>query len=138
MTILGGRDGNSLFMLPTDLPSGATSELMVERDGGTLNDPLTAGSWTMPSPLMVVYTNPSAPAGGEVKQIILRPDRIVVIAKGTGTMPAPDGTSGDIKLTLVAGDRSFCARATAPHARDLSGRTIVSREQQPPLDCSAP
>jgi hypothetical protein len=134
-----GQDGNpASFPLPTNPSTHAL--LRVVRDGGTLADPLTAGTWKgLGSPAGIAgwkYTNPTAPSGGAVKVLLIKAKAVKVLARNTGTMPAPSGAaSGPIDTLIVANDQQYCARAEAPHATDLQDRIIKTRHQPPPALC---
>ncbi|MCP4202529.1 MAG: hypothetical protein GY769_11415 [bacterium] len=137
-------DYPSGFPLPTD-PATNGGSVTVSRDGGTLSDPLTAGSWkglgNPPGSKGWKYENTSAPSGGAVKKALFKSRVIKVVAKGTGSMPVPTASNGRIDTTIVADDQKYCAEADPPHFKELAGRLIESRssmETLGPAACASP
>jgi hypothetical protein len=127
------------FPLPGD-PVANGGSVTVTRDGGTLLDPLTAGTWTglgsPPGTRGWKYRNPDAPVGGEVSVLVIKEKSINVLTMGTGTMPPPSGASCNITTLVEVDDQTYCAHAKLPHAKDLTDRVIKTKEQWANLACS--
>lgn len=140
LVIKAGKEGNpAAFTLPAD-PTVTTNLVAIERDLGMLADPLTAGTWKgLGNPVGSKgwkYKNPNAPAGGSVKQLILKENVIKVVAKDTGTMPVPAAPNGLLTAVLAIGDDSYCAEAAPPHSLELDGKLLRTRQQPAPAACA--
>lgn len=135
-----GADGNpESFPLPGN-PAGTASFVIVERDGGALIDSLTAGAWKgLGNPAGSrgwKYRNSSAPVGGTVKILLVKSRVFKLVARSTGTMPLPVATNGDIRGYFRLGGEDYCSEAVAPHDKEIAGKIIKSRAQQPPGSCA--
>jgi hypothetical protein len=134
------QNGNiTPFSLPGD-PVANGGSVTVTRDGGMLFDPLTAGTWeglgNPPGAKGWRYRNLDAPAGGEVSVLLIKQKAVSVLAAGTGTMPPPSGASGSITALISVDDQTYCAHATAPHAKEVTDLLIKSQDQWANLACS--
>jgi len=136
--IKAGKNGNpATFPLPADHAGGW---VVVQRDGGVLGDPLTAGTWFgLGKPAGIKgwkYRNRFAPQGGAVSSLIIRANMIKLVAKGTGSMPTPAAPDGVITTVIAAGAERYCAEAAAPFFREVDGALIEAKNQLPPAACS--
>jgi len=139
MATAGENGNNTAFPLPTN-PSAMGGLVSVARDAGNLLDQLTAGTWKgLGNPAGSSgwkYVNRSAPSGGAVKILLIKQSIIKLVAKGTGSMPAPSAANGPIDTVIVADDQQYCAHASSPHSKEVQNRLIRSRDQQPPVACA--
>lgn len=140
IVIKAGKDGNApALVVPAD-PASTSNFVVIERDVGMLADGLTAGTWKgLGNPAGSKgwkYRNPSAPAGGPVKLLLLKEKTLKIVTKGTGTMPSPASPNAALTAVVVLGDDSYCAEAPAPHFREVDGKLIRSRQQLPPAACA--
>lgn len=140
-----GTDGNpAAFPMPAlapgATPAGATSYVLVQRDGGALFDPLRAGTWRgYGDPRGSKgwrYTNPAAPHGGPVKLLLVKGRSVKLVASATGTMPAPTAANGPLDVVVQIGGQRYCAAAQPPHAVEHAARLIGTRVQPPPAGCA--
>lgn len=141
LTAKAGTEGNGpAFVLPTN-PVGATNLLTIVRDGGSLFDPLTAGTWKglgqPPGAKGWRYKNGNADAAAPVKVIVVKPKLVKISTVGTGSMPVPLPANGDLRLVLRIDDRRYCTDARAPHAAEFPARMVKSRKQFPPAECGS-
>ncbi len=139
ITIRAERNGNpAILPFPAD-PSALPGGVTVQRDGGVLNDPLTAGTWTgLGNPKGSKgwkYRNKDAPVGGEVNVLILKATMIRLVTKGVGTMPLPAAPNGTINTVILVGGDTYCAEATTPHYKEVDDETVRSKDQTPPASC---
>jgi hypothetical protein len=139
ITIRAERNGNPATLpFPAD-PSNIGGGVTVQRDGGVLNDPLTAGTWTgLGNPKGSKgwkYRNKDAPVGGEVNVLILKASMIRMVTKGTGTMPLPAAPNGTVNTIIFAGGDTYCAEAATPHYKEVDGEMIRSKDQTAPASC---
>lgn len=139
ITIKAGQNGNpSVLPIPVD-PATNGGAITVQRDGGVLADPLTAGTWkgmgTPPGSRGWQYRNTAAPTGGAVQQLMFTARVIKLITKGTGTMPLPAATNAPIETVIVADGAKYCTRAVAPWAVEIDDKLIKSKNQMPPASC---
>ncbi len=140
IVIKAGQDGNlPAFVLPPD-PSSTTNLVSIQRGLGMLSDPLTAGTWRgLGNPAGSKgwkYRNPNAPAGGEVKLLLVKEKGIKIVAKGTGGMPIPAAPNESITAVILLGDDSYCAEAATPHFKEIDGKLIRSKQQLAPAACA--
>jgi len=142
--IKAAKDGN-----PASLPLPAcpfNGSVVTTRDGGDSTDPLTAGTFTglgnPPGAKGCKYKNAAAPAGGEVKILLMKEKVIKVVSKGTGTMPAPTGGGADGSTTLVisADADRYCAEthSGASYFKVVAGKLLKDKNAPAPGACSSP
>ncbi len=139
LVVKGGKQGNpTAFSLPAN-PAAGGAYVVVERDGGVLVDSLTAGEWKgLGNPAGSrgwKYRNKNAPAGGPVKILLVKQRVIKLVAKGTGSMPLPDGTSGSIHGVIALDGERYCTEATPLHKTDVAGK-IIKTAGEAPLACA--
>jgi len=139
MVAKAGKDGNpAAFVLPA-MPAGTASAVVV-RDGGSLVDPLSGGEWKgLGNPAGSKgwkYKNKNAPATGAVRLLIFKEKVIKLVAKSTGSMPPPAASNGDVAISVAINGDRYCAEAIAPHQKEIAGKIILAKAQQPPAECS--
>lgn len=139
LVIKAGQQGNPLSLPLPGNPAGTTSAVLIDRDGGLLADSLTAGQWkglgNPPGSRGWKYRNKSAPAGGRVRVLLVKERTITLVAKGTGSMPVPNGASGAIRTVLSLGGERYCTEAAAPHLKEVVGKLIKTGSQAAPVTC---
>ncbi len=135
----GGEGNPAAFVVPGN-PAGTSNLVIVSRDGGSIVDPLVAGEWkglgNPPGVKGWKYRNRDAPTGGAVKVLIIKDKVLKVVAKGTGSMPVPTAANGDIETLVSLNGERYCAEATAPHLKEVSGKLIKAKKQTAPAACS--
>ncbi len=119
LIVKAGQQGNPAGFPLGGNPGGTANVVVIARDGGLVFDPLEAGEWKglgkPPGSKGWKYRNKNAPSGGAVKILLVKERTIKVVAKGTGSMPAPSGSSGSIHALLQIDDARFCAEAIPGH-----------------------
>lgn len=135
LVIKAGRQGNPPDLVLPGNPAGTANAVLIERDGGLLLDPLTAGAWKgLGNPAGSKgwkYTNKQAPTGGPVRTMLFKQRVIKVVAKGTGSMPAPSGASGPIRSVLMVGDQRYCTQALPAHRVDVADKVLKTNGEAP-------
>jgi hypothetical protein len=132
-----GTDGNPAAF---SLPAAPNGSVVIQRDGGTLTDSLAGGTWKgLGNPAGSKgwkYKNSSAPVGGAVKVLLIKERVVKIVAKGTGTMPAPIAPNGVVSAVVQLGADRYCAEAGTPHDTEVDGKVIKSKQQPPPAACA--
>ena len=134
------------FSLPTADPATTSNRLVVEVNGGRIVDDLEGGVWTTlgsaGSPKGYRYLNRYAPYLGPCKMVLVKKKTITAVCREVGTIPAPGvaGDNSDAVVSLVFGDDTdhYCARALAPHLKEVAGKVIKSKGQAAPPSCWCP
>ena len=95
-----------------------------DTDGtGSFNDALTGGTWqglgSPPGSAGYKYKNPSAPAGGAVKLVILKAGLIKSLARDTGSLTTP--IDGNLAIELNTGTDRRCAEFGGTEIRNIAG-----------------
>lgn len=136
VVIKPGKDGNPGTF---SLPASSGGSLYVERDGGALTDPLTAGTWSglgqPPGIKGWKYRNKGAPGSGAVSLLLISGKVIKIVAKDTGAMPVPSAPNGPTKIVITALGQRYCAEADAPYDKEVDGELITSKAEPPPAAC---
>ncbi len=66
-----------------------------------------------------------------MKILLVKERTIKVVAKGTGSMPAPSGSSGSIHALLQIDDARFCAEAIPGHLVEVPGKLLKTTGNAP-------
>ena len=136
-----------LFTLPTSSPAVTGGSLTVTMDTGTLSCTLAPGlfagtvGWKeLGSPTGskgYKYINKLASASDPCKIVILKEKVINVLAKATGTLPAPLASGNpDVDTVLTLGTDDYCALwGEGTHFKEKQERLINAKNQPPPGAC---
>lgn len=141
LIVKAGKQGNpAAFPIPGN-PAGTTNAVIIERDGGLIVDALDAGEWKgLGNPAGSKgwrYRNRDAPDGGPVKILLMKERVVKVLAKGTGSMPAPSGSSGAIRSVLMIDDDRYCTEASPVHLVEIANKLIKTQGAAPVACASA-
>lgn len=136
IVIKRGQDGNPAVF---PLPLGSGGAIAVQRGFTAFIDPLTSGTWTgLGQPAGSrgwKYRNKNAPTGGAVSLLLITRKVIKLVTRSTGGLPQPSMPNADIETLINANGERYCAKAVAPHFKEVDGTTIRSKNQPPPAAC---
>ena len=131
-----------LFTLPASSPAATGGTLTVAMTGGELTCDLQSGAWDgnrgwkeLGNPAGskgYKYMNKGAPGNDPCKIVILKEKIIKVLAKATGTLPAPVGYppgNPDISTVLSLGTDDYSALWVASHYKEKTDKLIKAKNQ---------